>query len=108
KSSAATIQEMAIGNIQLPTLDRGLIPRSRVGRVPNNPRQPMQSAIEDNQAKCIAEFEERNAQIEAANEALGKLSGSCTIGTHKSPTPPRRRRSPTIPNGRGHSGPRPV
>lgn len=56
-------------------LDRGLIPRTRAGRVPNNPRQLMQSAIEDNQAKRIAELEQRNAQLEAANEALGKAIG---------------------------------
>lgn len=56
-------------------LDRGLIPWSRVGRIPHNPRQLMQSAIEDNQAKRIAELEERNAQLEAANEALGKAIG---------------------------------
>lgn len=56
-------------------LDRGLIPRSKVGKVPYNPRQLMQSAIEDNQAKRIAELEARNAQLEAANEALGKAIG---------------------------------
>lgn len=56
-------------------LDRGLIPRSRAGKVPYNPRQLLQSSIEENQAKRIAELEERNAQLEAANEALGKAIG---------------------------------
>lgn len=56
-------------------LDRGLIPRSRAGKVPYNPRQLMQSSIEENQAKRIAELEERNAQLEAANVALGKAIG---------------------------------
>ena len=74
-------------------LDRGLIPRSRVGKVPRNPRQLMQSAIEDNQAKRIAELEERNAQLEAANEALGKAIGLLHDRNgqepDETPTPPK-------------------
>lgn len=85
-------------------LDRGLIPREGSDvTTPPVKRTAIARARAAEAARHEAELARLQARVdelERTNEALGKLSGSCTPGTDKSPTPPPRRAVSTVPRPR--------